>query len=68
MLALRSRIKGEFPVGHPVVLRLIEPAGELLVKHQVGHDGGALYERLFGKPCRGESLEFGELVNSLVRP
>eukprot|EP00969_Alexandrium_andersonii_P201896 8920988-Alexandrium_andersonii.AAC.1 len=68
MLALHSQTKGEIPVDRPVVLWLIEHAGELLTKHQVGHDGRALCEQLFGMPCRGESFEFGEPVRYLARP
>eukprot|EP00969_Alexandrium_andersonii_P179014 7914297-Alexandrium_andersonii.AAC.1 len=30
MLVLQERIQGEVPVGHPVVLWLVEHAGELL--------------------------------------
>eukprot|EP00969_Alexandrium_andersonii_P189135 8357047-Alexandrium_andersonii.AAC.1 len=61
MLALQERIQGEVPVDHPVKLWLIEHAGELLTKHSVGHDGRAPFERLFGKPCREDGCEFGEL-------
>eukprot|EP00969_Alexandrium_andersonii_P118763 5251710-Alexandrium_andersonii.AAC.1 len=58
MLALQSRIKGEIPVDHPAVLWLIAHAGELHTRRQVGQDGRTPYERLVGKPCWGESLEF----------
>eukprot|EP00969_Alexandrium_andersonii_P191239 8447512-Alexandrium_andersonii.AAC.1 len=33
---------------------------------QVGHDGRTPCERSFGKPCRGESLDFRELVRDLA--
>eukprot|EP00969_Alexandrium_andersonii_P006710 292066-Alexandrium_andersonii.AAC.1 len=35
MLALQERTQGGVPAGHPVVLRLVEHAGELLAKHLV---------------------------------
>eukprot|EP00975_Prorocentrum_lima_P049162 10289898-Prorocentrum_lima.AAC.1 len=63
MLALQERIQGEVPVDHPAMLWLIEHAGELLTKHSVGHDGRTPFERLFGKPCREDGYEFGELVH-----
>eukprot|EP00969_Alexandrium_andersonii_P144438 6386984-Alexandrium_andersonii.AAC.1 len=61
MLALQERIQGEIPVGRPVMLWLVGHAGELLAKHLVGHDGRTTFERLFGKACRGDGYEFGEL-------
>eukprot|EP00969_Alexandrium_andersonii_P266774 11790068-Alexandrium_andersonii.AAC.1 len=61
MLALQARIQGEVSVHHPVMLWLIEHAGELLTQYMVGHDGRTPYERLFGKPCREDGYEFGEL-------
>eukprot|EP00969_Alexandrium_andersonii_P048080 2110643-Alexandrium_andersonii.AAC.1 len=61
MLALQSRIKGQIPADYRIMLWHIERAGELLTKHQAGHDGRAPRERIFGKPCRDESFVFGEL-------
>eukprot|EP00969_Alexandrium_andersonii_P081230 3581181-Alexandrium_andersonii.AAC.1 len=58
MLALQSRVKGDVPVDHPVVLWLVEHAGELLTECQVGHDGRTPRERLFAKPCADERFEF----------
>eukprot|EP00969_Alexandrium_andersonii_P006296 273539-Alexandrium_andersonii.AAC.1 len=46
------------------MLRLVEH----LAKHRVGHDGRTAFERLFGKPSRGEGYEFGEQVHYRVRP
>eukprot|EP00969_Alexandrium_andersonii_P215127 9501314-Alexandrium_andersonii.AAC.1 len=68
MLALQERIQGEIPVYHPVMLWLVEHAGELLTKHLIGHDGQTAFERLFGKPSRDDGYEFGEQVHSRVRP
>ena len=39
MLALESRIQGDIPVHHPIMLWLVEHAAELTTKHLVGHDG-----------------------------
>eukprot|EP00969_Alexandrium_andersonii_P270612 11961914-Alexandrium_andersonii.AAC.1 len=50
------------------MLWLIEHAGELLTKRLMGHDGRAEFERLFGKPSRGDCYEFGEQVHYRVRP
>eukprot|EP00969_Alexandrium_andersonii_P072031 3178746-Alexandrium_andersonii.AAC.1 len=68
MLAIQERFQGGIPVGHPVMLWLVEHAGELLAKHLVGHDGRAAFERLFGKPSRGDGYEFGEQVHYRARP
>ena len=62
MLALEARIQGEVPVMHPIMLWLVEHAGELITKYLVGHDGKTAYARLFGTPDRGEGYEFGERV------
>eukprot|EP00969_Alexandrium_andersonii_P178968 7912094-Alexandrium_andersonii.AAC.1 len=34
----------------------------------MGHDGRTAFERLFGKPSRGDGYEFGEQVRYRVRP
>eukprot|EP00969_Alexandrium_andersonii_P030407 1326224-Alexandrium_andersonii.AAC.1 len=34
----------------------------------MGHDGQAAFERLFGKPSRGDGYEFGEQVFYRARP
>eukprot|EP00969_Alexandrium_andersonii_P271295 11990877-Alexandrium_andersonii.AAC.1 len=60
MLALQERIQGQVPVDHPAMLWLEEHAGELLAKYLVGHDGRHAFERLMGKPSRGDGYEFGE--------
>eukprot|EP00969_Alexandrium_andersonii_P012823 558983-Alexandrium_andersonii.AAC.1 len=58
MLALQERIQGEIPVGHPVMLWLVEHSG----------DGCTAFERLFGKPSRGDGYDFGEQARCRVRP
>eukprot|EP00969_Alexandrium_andersonii_P156406 6915186-Alexandrium_andersonii.AAC.1 len=44
----------------PAMLWLVGHAGNLLTNHLMGHDGRAAFERLFGKPSRGDGYEFGE--------
>eukprot|EP00969_Alexandrium_andersonii_P166942 7377798-Alexandrium_andersonii.AAC.1 len=68
MLALQERTQGETPAGHPVMLWLVQRAGGLLAKRLVGHDGRAAFERLFGKPSRGDGYAFGEQVHFRARP
>eukprot|EP00969_Alexandrium_andersonii_P018436 805555-Alexandrium_andersonii.AAC.1 len=34
----------------------------------MGHDGRAAFERLFGKPSRGDGCEFGEQAHYRARP
>eukprot|EP00969_Alexandrium_andersonii_P205315 9071849-Alexandrium_andersonii.AAC.1 len=50
------------------MLWLVAHAGELLTQHLTGHDGRAAFERLFGKPSRGDGREFGEQARSRARP
>eukprot|EP00969_Alexandrium_andersonii_P128722 5688449-Alexandrium_andersonii.AAC.1 len=38
------------------------------MKHLVGHDGRAAFERLFGEPSRGDGYELGEQARYGVRP
>eukprot|EP00969_Alexandrium_andersonii_P173185 7655554-Alexandrium_andersonii.AAC.1 len=68
MLALQERTQGEIPVDHPVMLWLVEHAGELVAKRLVGHEGRAAFERLFGGPSRGDGHECGEQVFCRARP
>eukprot|EP00969_Alexandrium_andersonii_P300470 13283928-Alexandrium_andersonii.AAC.1 len=48
------------------MLWLKEHAGEHLAKHLVGHDGQTAFERLVGKPSRGDGYEFNEQVFSVL--
>ena len=59
-LALDRRIEGTLPTAHPIMAWLVEHAAENITKLMVGKDGKTGYERLFGKPCREEGIEFGE--------
>ncbi len=64
--ALERKVGARFPGGHPVIAWLAEFVGDSCTKYLQGTDGKTAYERLFGKPVREESLEFGEIV--LFRP
>eukprot|EP00974_Lingulodinium_polyedra_P131718 11218884-Lingulodinium_polyedra.AAC.1 len=41
---------------------LVEFVVDLATKYLAGSDGKTFVERLFGKKCREECLEFGEVV------
>ena len=64
--ALERKVGVRFPSDHPVLAWLAEFVGDSCTKYLQGSDGRTAYERLFGKPCREEALEFGEVV--LFRP
>ena len=57
---LEPRLELRLSVKHPVTAWLVERAGVLLSKHQVGDDGKTGYQRRKGKPFHGEG-------SSLVR-
>eukprot|EP00969_Alexandrium_andersonii_P196494 8681333-Alexandrium_andersonii.AAC.1 len=67
MLALQEEVQG-VPVDHPVMLWMIERAGVLLTTHSAGRDGRAPFKRLFGKRCREDGYDFGELGHCRARP
>ena len=60
---LETRLGMKISGKHPFVCRLIEHAGDLLSKYQVGEDGKTGYQRLKGKKYRGDEVEFGEKVH-----
>ena len=64
--ALERKVGARFPSDHPMIAWLAEFVGDTCTKYLQGADGRTSYERLFGKPVREESLEFGETV--LFRP
>ena len=53
-LALGHRVSGKISVNHPILAWLVQHAAVLLNKLSVGRDGRTSYERLRGKPYRGE--------------
>ena len=61
--ALESRIESKIPAEHSVIAWLVEFAGVLVNRYEVGHDGKTSYERLHGKASKLLGLEFGELLN-----
>ena len=38
----------------------LQHAADVVTKFQAGHNGRTAYERLLGKHCKEEVLEFGE--------
>jgi hypothetical protein len=64
--ALERKVGARFPSDHPVLAWLAEFVRDSCTKYLQGADGRTAYEGLFGKPCREEALEFGEVV--LFRP
>ena len=61
-LALKRKIGGKLPTHHAVLTWLVEHVADVITKYLQGKDGKSGYERLMGKPCREEGLEFGERV------
>ena len=61
-LALESRIGVGIPSDHDVVPWIVEYAGTIINKGQVGADGKTAYERLKGKLAHLSGLEFGEKI------
>ena len=53
-------------VDHPILYWLVEHAADVSTKFQKGVDGKTAYERLKGKPNRGEIREFGCQVHHRV--
>ena len=58
--AVEDRWGVQLDVGHAVWPWLVEYAGYLLTRCEVGHDGKTPYERLKGKKARLQGMEFGE--------
>ena len=48
---------------HPTMAFLVEHAGRLMSRYQVGRDGRTAYELHAGKPYRRQLVEFGERVS-----
>jgi len=62
LLALERKLEGKVPTHHPIMTWLVEHVADVITKHLQGKDGRTAYERLLGRPCREEGLEFGEKV------
>ena len=61
--ALEERIGVTLEIGDTIWPWLVEYAGHLLNRHEVGHDGKTAYERLKGKEATTLGIEFGESVH-----
>ena len=61
-LALEKKLGVVVPSKHPIMTWLVEHAVDMLNKYQVGSDGRTPYERIRGKPYKGEMIEFGRMV------
>ena len=57
-LALQKRISCRIPPRHPAMAWLVQHAGAVISKYQVNRDGKTAYEKVMGKPCREEVIEF----------
>ena len=64
--AFEERLQVVLPVEHPVFSWMVEHVADCLTKFQVGPDGKAPYERLKGKPYRGEVFHFASRVQHRI--
>ena len=60
--ALEFKYKVKIDTKNPIIPWLVEHAGFLLNRCQVGKDGKTPYERCKGKPAKVPSIEFGEKI------
>ena len=65
--ALEMRLETQILSNHNILAWLVEFAGTVVNRYEVGRDGKTLYERLRGKQSRLIRLEFGEKVNFRTR-
>ena len=61
--AFETRVGTSIPSNHSIVAWLVEFAGTVINRYEVGLDGKTPFERLRGKQSRLIGLEFGEKVN-----
>ena len=61
--ALEMRLEVQIPSNHNILSWLVEFAGTVVNRYEVGRDGKTPYERLRGKQSRLTGFEFGEKVN-----
>ena len=59
---MERKIGGSVPTFHPVMTWLVEHTADIITKHLMGKDGRTAIERLLGRACRDETLEFAEKV------
>ena len=67
-LALEKRWGMAIPHRHAVAPWIMEHAGFLLNRFEVGHDGKTAYERLKGRKSKVLGIEFGEAVHWRMKP
>ena len=68
LLALEAKLNGFIPSSHPLMSWLLDFVGDCLSKNLTGSDGKTAYERLTGKSCRDEGLEFAEKLYFRLPP
>ena len=61
--AFETRVGAQIPSNHNILAWLVEFAGTVVNRYEVGRDGKTPFERLRGKQSRLIGLEFGEKVN-----
>ena len=61
--AFKTRVGAQIPSNHNILAWLVEFAGTVVNRYEVGRDGKTPIERLRGKQSRLIGLEFGEKVN-----
>ena len=64
--AFETQVGAQIPSNHNILAWLVEFAGTVVNRYEVGRDGKTPFERLHGKQSRLIGLEFGEKVN--LRP
>ena len=64
----RERLKAEVPSRHPILAFVVEHAGRLMSRCQVGR-GRTAYDVYAGKPFRRQLVDFGERLYFMpIRP
>ncbi|CAE8634939.1 unnamed protein product [Polarella glacialis] len=61
-LGVERRVSAKLPCAHPAMEWLVSHAADVTTKYLRGRDGKTAYERLKGKPCREDVVEFGECI------
>lgn len=59
---LEGRLGIKVRSSHPVAAWMVEHAADVISKYEVGADGCTGYERMKGKPCSHEIVDFGENI------
>ncbi|CAE8636765.1 unnamed protein product, partial [Polarella glacialis] len=59
-LGVERRVSAKIPCARPTMEWLVSHAADVTTKYLRSQDGRTAYERLKGKPCREDVVEFGE--------